>query len=264
MAYFSAASPRIAGVPLAGTYLSFFLQNDSGSSVIVKPKRGVFQRDSGGVVYTSVMPSIKAYRGTAQVVDAAVLMDKCAFDTSATASNAFVKARCAYSPDLSNTVSLDGTPAGGMLRRAYGPRQHTLAEAWSSDDGEIMPELFKSKEFFIYPGQAYIVQIDNLNTSSDPVQAAWFYQVLWEEVALSTYAISGNVTNGGTGVVGAEVTVLVADDTSMTNAYLQGIYTTTSGGAWSANIPVGKLAYVYANDYSGGVYYTAPGAPYIS
>ena len=80
----------------------------------------------------------------------------------------------------------------------------------------------------------------------------------------STYSISGVVTLAAVGVVGAEVTVIVADDTNLTNAYLHATVITTSGGAWSANIPTGKLAYAYAQNFTGGVYYTAAGAPYIS
>ena len=264
MALFSAASSRVAGYPVAGSMVTFVIQNNKESNVIVKPRRGVFQRDWGGVtVSTAIMVQVKAFRGTA-IDEKLGDLEKVAFDTSATASDPAVEVYAAWSPDLSNVTGLSSTTSGGMIRQSYAPREVNATEQWLSDDGETMPELFASQDFILYPGQAYIVQLSRNNATSDAIQAAWFYNCVWEETALSTYTISGNVTNSGTGVVGAEVTVIVADDTSLTNAYLHGVYTTTAGGAWSANIPTGKMAYAYASDFASGTYYTAPGNPFIT
>jgi hypothetical protein len=79
-----------------------------------------------------------------------------------------------------------------------------------------------------------------------------------------TYTVSGTARLSGVGVVGAEITVVVADDTNMANAYLHSIQVTGVGGAWSASIPVGKLCFAYAQNFVGGIHYTAPGAPYVS
>jgi hypothetical protein len=79
-----------------------------------------------------------------------------------------------------------------------------------------------------------------------------------------TYAVSGTARLNGVGVANAEITVVVADNTSMANAYLLGIYTTAPDGTWLAYIPVGKLCFAYAQNFTGGVYYTAAGAPYVS
>ncbi len=264
MALFSACSSRVAGYPVAGSMVTFVVQNNKESKVSVTLRRGVVQRDYGGTtVSTAIMTLVKAYRGspTDEILGD---LDKCAFDTSGTASDPAVEVYAAWSPDLSNVKALGSTPSGGMIRQAFAPREVTAAEQWQSDDGETMYELFRTKDFILYPGQAYIVQLSANNANSNAKDAAWFYQCVWEETALTTYTISGNVTNGGTGVVGAEVTVLVADDTSLTNAYLLGIFTTTAGGAWSTNIPTGKMAYAYASDFASGTYYTAPGNPFIT
>ena len=264
MALFSACSSRVAGYPVAGSLVTFAVKNNIESGVKVKLKRGVFQRDWGGTtVSTAIMTLVKAYRGAA-IEEVVGELDKCAFDTSATASDPAVEVYASWSPDLSNVKALTSSPSGGMIRQSFAPREITAAEQWLSDDGETMSELFSSNDFVLYPGEAYIVQLSANNATSEAKDAAWFYQCVWEEVALTTYTISGNVTLSGTGVVGATVTVLVADDTSLTNAYLLGVVTTTAGGAWSANIPTGKVAYAYGQNFTGGTYYTSPGAPYIT
>lgn len=87
------------------------------------------------------------------------------------------------------------------------------------------------------------------------------YKNLWTG---STHSISGTVKLAGSGVVGAKVIILVGDDTSLSNLYLFGTVTTQAGGAWSmSGIPDSKLAFAYAQDYTGGTYYSATGAPFI-
>lgn len=104
-------------------------------------------------------------------------------------------------------------------------------------------------------------QIDDITQSSMCIQV---YQKLLDTTR-STYTIGGTVKLNSVGVVGAQVSVLVADDASLSNAVLWGVHTTGAGGTWTSDpIPVGKYSYAYAQDEVGGVIYTSIGASAIT
>ena len=86
---------------------------------------------------------------------------------------------------------------------------------------------------------------------------------MWEEDALSTFAISGTVTLSAVPVSGARVVVVEADDQLMTNAVLVEIITTPAGGTWASSIKTGKVGAAFVQYTSGGTYYTAYGSPYL-
>lgn len=61
-----------------------------------------------------------------------------------------------------------------------------------------------------------------------------------------TYEISGVVSLRGSGVEGAKVVVLEADDNALTNMSLVGVQTTDDTGFWSATITSGKVAFAFS------------------
>ena len=91
----------------------------------------------------------------------------------------------------------------------------------------------------------------------------WWVACEWEEDPIATFAISGTVTLSGSPATGAIVTVVEADDESMTNPVLVETITTGAGGTWASSIKTGKVGAAYVQYKSGATYYTAPGSPYL-
>jgi hypothetical protein len=259
MPLFTAVSGYVPGAGSASRTFLFVLENRAGSGVDLVLKRGVFQRDPGNVAYTGINPVVTAFRAIEiEQPTGATFIDKCPMDTTFQ-SNADVAVWSAVK-NTGRTAPLSATTISPIGNRAISSRMRSLAEQVQSFDGDLSPE----GDATVHPGQAFAWAVDVDGASADPATANWFFQVLWDEVPMSTYTISGTVTNGGSPVVGALVNVVVADDTSLSNAYLLGTYTTTTGGAWSAEIPTGMVAYAYAQNFTGGTYFTAPGRPYIT
>jgi hypothetical protein len=121
-----------------------------------------------------------------------------------------------------------------------------------------------SMSVLLYPGESITTEIEPTAAANDPATNSWLVNCIWTESTLTTFTISGTVTFNSSPVVGAEVLVVCADDTALTNAYIQGVILTTAGGAWTCNIPVGKIAYAYAQNDVTGTLYTAPAAPFLS
>jgi hypothetical protein len=184
------------------------------------------------------------------------------FDTAKTSSD---KVNLWYSvtPDGGNDSGMSGT-SGVLQWRQWACKLRSAAEQQQGIDNNQLPMLVANKTWKLYPGEYLLVRVDPVTPTDNNPNSGWFCSAVWQEEDITTYTISGVVTLSSTGVVGAKVTVLVADDTSLTNAYLHEVVTTTAGGAWTSNIPTGKIAYAYGQNYTGGIYYTAPGAPYIS
>lgn len=262
----SAASPPLAGTGNASNWYVVGFENAGGSGVDVTILRGVIQFDPGSVALTTYMPLVTGYRcGKITGVDGSRLsIPKAPFKTTyASDPNVNVWTSCATDGNVTKTIT--ATENGPKGFRNYATRLHSAVEQVLAEDFDLIPEMYHGTAgITLRPGESMIWEIYASGANANSITAQWFAQFTWKEDTTTTYAISGNVTNGGSGVVGAEVTVLVADDTNLTNAYLLGVYTTTAGGAWSANIPTGKVAYAYAQNFTGGTYYTSPGAPYIS
>jgi hypothetical protein len=262
----SAASPFIAGTGNASNWYLVGFENAGGSGVDVRILRGSIQFNPGSAALTTFMPLVTGYRcgKISGVKGSRLSLPKNPFQTSYS-SDPNVNVWTAYSTDGNVTNTITATENGGKGFRNYANRLHTAAEQVLADDYDLIPQMSMGTDGLVLrPGESMIWEIYASGANANSVTAGWFAQFVWQEDTASTYAISGTVTLAGSGVVGAEVTVLVADDTNLTNAYLLGVYTTTTGGAWSANIPTGKVAYAYAQNFSGGTYYTASGAPYIT
>jgi len=65
-------------------------------------------------------------------------------------------------------------------------------------------------------------------------------------------------------VSGAIITVIEADDESMTNPVLVEKIVTAAGGTWASSITTGKVGAAFVQYKSGATYYTAPGSPYLA
>jgi hypothetical protein len=259
MPYFSASSPFVRGTSKAGESVIFAVQNGRESMVNVTLRRGVFQRDPNAVVLTTVMPQIRTYR--ADSVQSPLGLRTAVTVPWNTAQPSDSNVQVLIGSDFSYyTRSLVPISAGDIGQRAYATRMQSLI-------GQVLTfdlDLFQAQPIVLAPGSAFVAEISAETALSDPAAAGSMFQLAWEETPITTFTISGTVTDGGTGVVGAKVTVLVSDDFTLANAYKLAVVTTTTGGAWSVEIPAGKVAYAYAQHESSGTFYTAPGRPYIT
>ena len=259
MPLFSAVSDYVPGAGSGARTFLFALENRAGSGVDLVLKCGVFQRDPGAVLYTGTSPVVSAFRAIdIEQPRGATFLDKCPFDTQFTSSGDV--AVWAAVNNVRRAAPLNATLISPIGNRALSSRMRTLVEQVQSFDGDLAPE----GDATVHPGQSFVWAVDVDDVAADPATANWFFQVAWDEVPMSAYTISGVVRNNGVPVVGAQVNVVVADDLNMANAYLLGTYTTTTGGAWCANIPTGTVAYAYAQNQTGGQFFTAQGAPYIT
>ena len=257
----SATSQRVNGDSQDFAAL-MIIQNDIASRSVMYLRRLTVQLDMVTNTTTLFVPAL-TYRGTGTPSTVGgLLTSKFAFDT-ATTSSEYVKIWTAVTPDGANDSNIFGTP--GILQwRKWAGKVRTQVNQQKSEDAKLLPSLVATTNWTLYPGQFLVVRIDPVTADDNNVNLGWLANVIWQEELLPTFTISGTVSLSGSGVVGAEVTVIVADDTALTNAYLHSIVTTTAGGAWSANIPTGKTAYAYASDFASGTYYTATGAPFIT
>ena len=259
----SAATQRINGDGQDFEGLVIF-QNARGSNRIVNIRRLLSQLDATATSTSLLVPCL-TYRGTGEPnLTGACRATKCAFDTTKT-SDGFVQMWYAVTPDGSNDAGMSGT-SGATAWRQWACRLRSAAEQQQAPDNNQLPMLIAqpANKWRLYPGEYMLVRVDPVALADNTTGNGWFVECVWEEETLPTFTVSGTVTNGGIGVVGAKVTVMVADDTSLTNAYLWQVVTSTSGGAWACEIPAGKMAFAYAQNYTTGTYYTAPGAPFIS
>lgn len=253
------------------------LHNDRFSGHKVFVRRAVMQLDNNtaNATSTTLFVPCLTYRGVGSptIGDGAFVTcaAKSSFDTQQT-SDPKVKLYYPATGDGIMDSQLAGTPSGGFAWRQWGSRLRSSAEQFLSEDNNQLPALVASKDFILLPGQYLVFRLDPVvtGTSSSVVgdnnsTLGWFLNLVWQEEAISTHTISGTVKLAGTGVVGAKVTILIDDDTSLANPELLQVVTTTTGGAWTSSaIPNGKIAYAYAQNYTGGTYYSATGAPYVS
>ena len=261
MALFSAASQRINGDSQAHQEL-VILQNARGSQKIVNVKRILSQMDATNNT-TAISAAVLTYRGTTDpLLDGACAANKCAFDTTAT-SDPKVQMWYAVTPDGDGWSNMDGT-AGTMAWRQWAMRRRTAVGQVLAYDNSQLPALVATNNWRLYPGEYLMVRADPIANADNSNTNGWFVQAVWEETTLPMHTISGVVTNSAVGVVGAKVTVMIGDDSSLTNLILWEVVTTTAGGAWTCQVPDGKLAFAQAQNYSAGTYYTATGKPYIS
>ena len=233
----------------------FSLENQVGSRVDVNVRRITVQNDPI-VALASVMPQVKASRGVG--ISGGILLDKSTFSTTLT-SDPYVKLRSALGEGAHITAT-----QGDTIWQQYTSRLHTAVEQVLATDGSALPRLVDTRDFKIRPGESLLLTVVGATVASnDALANNWLVDCVWEEVDKATFAISGTVTLSGSPVAGAIVTVIEADDISMTNAILRETIVTPAGGTWASSILTGKVGAAFVQYETGGTKYTAPGSPYL-
>lgn len=236
----------------------FVFKNEIGSRVDVNIRDLKIRNDTIGAL-AAVCPLVKVSRATS--ISGGVMIAKGAFDTSQT-SDQFVK--IFSTSDDSGVIT---ATAGGTIWQKFADRSHTIVEQQQKFRNKyILPTLVSKAgmEFKLRPGESILVKVvAAAGTSNARLTNNWTIDVLWEEDAFSTFAISGTVTLSGSPVAGARVMVIEADDQLMTNAILREVITTPAGGTWASSIKTGKVGAAFVQYTSGGTFYTAYGSPYL-
>lgn len=236
----------------------FSLENGIGSRVDVNVRRLTVQNDPLAALAT-VMPQVKVSRGVG--ISGGVLLDKTAFLTTQTSDRSVVM----RSP-LGEGSPITATQ-GDTVWQQYVSRMHTVVEQVLASDEAVLPRLVDSSlfNFKLRPGESMLVTVVGATTLSNPALSNnWLVNCAWEEDTIATFAISGTVTLSGSPVAGAIVTVIEADDNSMTNAVLRETIVTPAGGTWASSIRTGKVGAAFVQYEAGGTLYTAPGSPFLA
>ena len=234
----------------------FALENQIGSRVDVNVRRLVVQNDPLTAL-TSVMPQVKVSRGVN--ISGGILLDKAKLRTTET-SDPFVKIRSALGEGSPITAT-----QGNTVWQQYTSRLHTAVEQVIASDEPLLPRLVDTFDFKLKPGESLLATVISATAASNPALSHnWLVDCIWEEDAKATFAISGTVTLSGSPVAGAIVSVIEADDVSMTNPVLIKTIVTGAGGTWAADILTGKVGAAFVQYESGGTKYTAPGSPYLA
>jgi hypothetical protein len=240
----------------ATTQNLFTLTNKVGSRVNVLVRNATVRLDTIAALAT-VMSVVKCSRATA--ISGGAILTPSAYSTTQT-SSASVEVR---------TAVMDGFPItatqGDTVYQSYCGRMHTVVEQVQQRDTKVLPELIKTQDFVIRPNESVLFQVVGAAVTSNARLANyWFVQCEWEEDPIATFAISGTVTLSAAPVAGAIVTVIEADDESMTNPVLVEKIVTGAGGTWASTIKTGKVGAAFVQYKSGATYYTAPGSPYLA
>lgn len=234
----------------------FALENQIGSRVDVNVRRLVVQNDPLTAL-ASVMPQVKVSRGVN--ISGGILLDKAVLRTTET-SDPFVKIRSALGEGSPITAT-----RGDTVWQQYTSRLHTAVEQVIASDDPLLPRLVDTFDFKLKPGESLLATVISATAASNPALSHnWLVGCIWEEVDKATFAISGTVTLSGSPVAGAIVSVIEADDVSMTNPVLIKTIVTGAGGTWAADILTGKVGAAFVQYESGGTKYTAPGSPYLA
>ena len=234
------------------------IHNGIGSRVNVNVRRLAVQLDTIAALAT-VMPQVKVSRGVS--ISGGIMLDKATFSTLQ-ASDVGVTIRSALGEGSAITAT-----QGNTIWQQYVARMHTLVEQVLGSDESAMPRLIDSPSFDLKlrPGESLLVTVIGASVASNAALANnWLVDCAWEEDAIATFAISGTVTLSAVPVAGAIVTVVEADDASMTNAVLREVIVTPAGGTWASSIRTGKVGAAFVQYESGGTKYTAPGSPFLA
>jgi len=236
----------------------FSIENGIASRVNLNIRKLSAQIDSLPTI-AAVAPLIRTSRATS--ISGGVILAKDDFDLLQTSdSNVVVRSA------LLESSQMTATP-GDTIWEGFANRTHSATNQLKAYDINLLPPIVEKsgKEFILRPGQSLLVRVFSAATTSNPTLLNnWFVQVVWEEDALTTFAISGTVSLSGVGIDGAKVIVIEADDETLTNGFLKEIVTTSGGGLWSSTIKTGKVGAAFVQYKSGGTYYTAPGSPFLS
>jgi hypothetical protein len=203
---------------------------------------------------------IKVSRATG--ISGGVILPKTSFNTTES-QDSFVRCRA-----QNNEAARITATAGDTIWQSFRHRTHTAVEQMNSYNNNashnILPNLVETEDFVLRPGEALLVKlVGAAGTSNAATSYFTTIQCVFNEVAFSTFAISGTVTLSGSPVSGARVMVIEADDQLMTNAILREVITTGAGGTWASSIKTGKVGAAFVQYTSGGTFYTAYGSPYL-
>lgn len=240
----------------ATTQNLFAITNKLGSRVNVYVRRLNVQVDPIAAL-TSVMPQVKTSRGTS--ISGGAVLSASSYDTALSGS-ASVEVRAPINDGFPLTAT-----AGDTIWQQYCSRMHTVVEQVLGLDNAILPTLIETHDFVLRPNQSLLCQVVGATGASNAMLANnWWVEADWEEEAVSTFAISGTVTLSAVPVSGAIITVIEADDESMTNPVLVEKIVTSAGGTWASSITTGKVGAAFVQYKTGATYYTAPGSPYLA
>lgn len=235
----------------------FVLSNRADSRVNVYVRRLALQLDAVATL-TSVLPIVKTSRCTS--VSGGAKLPKAKFDNSASESSSSVEVCGGFMEN----APIDCTP-GDTVWQQFAARMHSAAEQQLGNDSNMLPIMVDSTaDFILRPGEAIACTVVGpTGASNAALTNNWLVTAVWEETLINTFAISGQVTLSAVGVSGALVTVMEADDESMTNARLVEVVTTDGSGNWASTIRTGCVGAAFVQYKSGATYYTAPGSPYL-
>lgn len=247
----------------AATQNLFVIENGYRSRVNVVVRRLMIACDSLAAL-TSVQNIARSCRCSA--VSGGVVLDKSSFLLGETSD-----ANVTFRAQLQEGSLIAATAADTIWRQFVG-RMHTAVEQQqptfdleTREFNNLLPQNSIANNFILRPGQSLLVRLDASAAASNAAASTnYIVKCAWEEDTINTFAIGGTVTLGGSPVDGAKVMVLEADDVSLTNAHLFEVKTTVGGGLWSSAIRVGKVGAAFVQYESGGIYYTAPGSPFLS
>ncbi len=252
-------SPLMSGND-ATTQTLFSIENGIASRVNILI-RSLHIAQDGIAALTAVMPLLKTSRGIN--ISGGITLPHAKYDTTQTSDPALTF-RCAMGEGAPITAT-----AGDIIYQQFRARAHTIVEQQQEyagrEDYGALPGVLSTKDFVLRPGESLIVQVvAAAGTSNAAITNYWNATCQWEEDAIATFAISGTVTLSGSPVSGAIVTVVEADDTSLTNAHVRETITTGAGGTWASTIRTGKVGAAFVQYESGGTKYTAPGSPFLA
>lgn len=236
----------------------FTIENGIASRVNVIVKRLVVQLDPITTL-TSVMPLIKSSRITSEVTGG-IILPKVPFDTSKS-SDSNVIMRTSISSGNPIIATVDTTQW-----EKYGNRLHSAYGQVSSEDANVIPNLSENADvkYIIRPGEKLLVYINGpVVASNSSLANNWFVQVVWEEETVNIFQISGAVTLHGSPINDAKVIIIESTDKFMSNPLLIDVKTTTVSGNWNSTIASGRVGAAFVQYTISGVYYTAPGNPYL-
>ncbi len=234
--------------------------NPVNSRYDIKIRRLVLQNDNL-VASSQIMPLCRTSRCAISSISGGVDLEISPFDASNTsASGIVIKAQ------VNETARVTATP-GTTIWQQFISRLLTAVEQQQGADSNMLSYLIADtgKDFVLHPGEALLIHLTVTNVSANSINMnSVFIQGIFEEEPVSTYAISGTVTLSAAPVSGAIVTIVEADDESMTNQRIIEKIVTGAGGTWASSIRTGYVGAAFVQYKFGGTYYTAPGSPYLS
>ena len=236
----------------------FTIENKIASRVNVIIKRLVVQLDPM-IALTSVMPLIESSRITSEITGG-IILPKVPFDTSKNSdTNVIIRT------SISAGTPIIATPNIKQWEK-FPNRLYSLYGQVSSEDSNLTPILTERADvkYILKPGESLLVYVDSPSLATNSSQSNnWFAQCVWEEEEINTFPISGTVTLHGSPINNAKIIIIESTDKFMSNPTLIDVKTTTISGTWNSIIASGRIGAAFTQYTVSGVYYTAPGNPYL-